>query len=166
MGPAQHYSQCSSTHVHSYAGNPDGSCRFFIPSRCRRSYCRSSSSWRAHGGSGRSRLPRLARCVAHHRTHLAHRRGLDSTIVYCLGRTMARGFIGFSAARRATSDVSVLEQRYGSDDSQSIESPETEPLPLRWCQTRTHLAFCWAIHLSVRASSISSGSDPPSRISS
>ena len=29
-----------------------------------------------------------------------------------------------------------------------------------------HLAFCWAIHLSVRASSISSGSDPPSRISS
>ena len=29
-----------------------------------------------------------------------------------------------------------------------------------------HLAFCWTIHLSVRASSISSGSDPPSRISS
>ena len=64
---------------------------FFIPSRCHRSHCRASSNWRAHGGSGRSRLPRLARCVSHHRTHLAHRRGLDSTIVYCLGRTMARG---------------------------------------------------------------------------
>ena len=40
MGLPQHHSQCSSTHVHSYAGDPTGSCGFFIPSRRHRSHCR------------------------------------------------------------------------------------------------------------------------------
>ena len=71
-------------------------CRFFIPSRGHRSHCRASSNWRAHGRGGRRRLPRLARCVTHNRTYLAHRRGLDSTIVCCLAEppeSMTAGFL-------------------------------------------------------------------------